>query len=77
MPSASRHLTRLAVALCGGALLLGAASGCSTTQDKAAAKQAESERILEARAERQKQKKKQRAKAKHAQGNSKQDKGKK
>lgn len=77
MPSASRNLSRLAVAVCSGALLLGAGVGCSTTQDKAAKHQAESERILERRAERQKQKKKQRAKAKHKQGKTKPDKGKK
>ncbi len=57
MPSVSHTLTRCAVAACCGSLLLGAAAGCSTTQDKAAAQQAESKRILDARAERQKQRK--------------------
>jgi hypothetical protein len=52
----------LAVAAC--ICLLGAgAAGCSTTQEKAAAQKAKSERILKARAERQAAKK--RAKAGH------------
>jgi sRNA-binding protein len=46
-------------------LLGGGAAGCSTTQDKAAAKQAEAEHILKARAKRQAAKKRERAKAKH------------
>lgn len=56
MPSARRQSrpSRLAVAVCTGALLLGGASGCETTQEKAAEHRAEAERILEARAERQK-----------------------
>lgn len=57
MPSARRRQTRLVVlALCAA---LGASSlaGCETTQEKAAAKQAESEQILNARAKRQQQKK--------------------
>jgi hypothetical protein len=67
--SVSRTVTRpLAVAAC--VCLLGAgASGCSTTQDKAAAKQIESEKILKAREVRQKQKKA--AKQKHHPGNGK------
>jgi hypothetical protein len=50
--------------------LLGAgAAGCSTTQDKAAAKQLEAEKILGARAKRQAAKKRERAKqAKHHHG---------
>jgi hypothetical protein len=36
-----------------GLLLLGAMSGCATTQETAAKKQAESKRILEAREKRQ------------------------
>ncbi|MGB7684958.1 MAG: hypothetical protein WBL45_04160 [Solirubrobacterales bacterium] len=55
MPSASRPLTRLAVAACCGSLLLGAAAGCSTTQEKAAKHQAEAKRILDERAKRKKQ----------------------
>jgi len=44
--------------------LLGAgATGCSTTQDKAAAKQLESEAILQARAKRQAAKKREKVKA--------------
>jgi hypothetical protein len=45
----------VALALC-GALAAGSLAGCSTTQEKAAAKQAESEQILKARAKRQHQK---------------------
>lgn len=55
MPSASRPLTGLAVAACCGSLLLGAAAGCSTTQEKAAKHQAEAQRILDERAKRKKQ----------------------
>ena len=47
MDSARRQLQRLgAVALC-GLLLLSGLTGCTTTQEKAARKQAESKRILE------------------------------
>jgi hypothetical protein len=53
VPSASRLLPRLAVAACAGSLLVGASAGCSTTQEKAAEHQVESERILDARAARQ------------------------
>ena len=45
----------LAMAAC-GLLLLGVASGCSTTQGTAAIKQAESKRILEARKHRRRAK---------------------
>ncbi|MGE0066844.1 MAG: hypothetical protein AB7T48_05770 [Solirubrobacterales bacterium] len=60
MPSArpQRLLPRLAVAACAGSLLLGAAAGCSTTQEKAKAHQEEAQRILDARAKRQAEKKK-------------------
>jgi hypothetical protein len=69
--SVSRTVARpLAVAAC--ACLLGAgASGCSTTQDKAAAKQIESEKILKAREVRQKQKKAAKQKRRHGNGKSK------
>ena len=65
MRSVSRHL---AVAAC--VCLLGAgAAGCSTTQEKAAAKQVEAEKILKARAKRQAAKKREKAKqAKHDHG---------
>jgi hypothetical protein len=54
VPSASPRTSRLgALAVC-ALLLTGAASGCSTTQEKAARQQARSKHILEARAERQK-----------------------
>jgi hypothetical protein len=55
VPSARRPLTRLAVAACCGSLLLGATTGCSTTQEKAAKHQAESKRILDERAKRQRE----------------------
>lgn len=56
MPSA-RRTTYRAVAIAALVLLLVlSASGCETTQDKAAAKQAESKRILEKREEKRKQK---------------------
>ena len=51
MPSVKRN--QLAVLALGGALALAGLTGCETTQEKAAAHRAESERILEARAERQ------------------------
>lgn len=52
MPSARRAPQIAVLALCG---VLGASSlaGCETTQEKAAAQRAQSERILEARAKRQ------------------------
>lgn len=55
MPSVKRdrHLALLALA---GVFAAGSISGCSTTQDKAAAHRAESERILEAREKRQQKK---------------------
>ena len=52
MPSARRYRQLAVLGLC-GALGVGSLTGCETTQEKAAAQQAESERILEARAERQ------------------------
>lgn len=57
MPSARRAPQLAVLAIC-GALGAGALTGCETTQEQAAAKRAESERILEARAKRQAQKKK-------------------
>lgn len=52
MPSASRRIFRAGLlAVCG--LLLAGISGCATTQDTAAQKQAESKRILERREHRQ------------------------
>jgi hypothetical protein len=52
------------LALC-GALGAGALTGCETTQEKAAAQRAQSERILEARAKRQAKKKKHKHDDKH------------
>ncbi len=49
----AKRLQQLAVLALGGALLAGGLGGCSTTQEKAAAHRAESERILKARAKRQ------------------------
>jgi hypothetical protein len=57
VPSASPHIARLGVLAACGLLLLGAASGCSTTQEKAEVQQAQAKHILDARAARQKEKK--------------------
>jgi hypothetical protein len=56
VPSASRHSARLGVLAIALSLLAGAASGCSTTQEKAERQQARAKHILDARAARQKQK---------------------
>jgi hypothetical protein len=56
VPSVSRHSARFGLLAACGLLLLGAASGCSTTQEKAEIQQAQAKHILEARAERQKHK---------------------
>jgi hypothetical protein len=58
VPSVSRQIARLAVLGACAALLAGAVAGCSTTQDKAKAQQAESKRFLKAREERREQKQK-------------------
>jgi hypothetical protein len=52
VPSAKR-VPQLAVLVLCGAIGVGSLAGCETTQEKAAAQQAESKRILEARAKRQ------------------------
>lgn len=52
-----RRSARLAVLAVGASLLAGAASGCETTQEKAAAHQAKAQRILDAREKRQAKKK--------------------
>jgi Ni/Co efflux regulator RcnB len=57
VPSVSRHLTRAAVLVTCLLLAVTALAGCATTQDTAAAKQAESKRILAARKHRQDAKK--------------------
>ena len=54
MPSVKRN--QLAVLALVGALALAGLTGCETTQEKAAAHRAESERILKAREKRQQQK---------------------
>jgi hypothetical protein len=56
VPSVSRQLSRLGVLAACAALLIGALAGCTTTQEKAARQQAESKRILDARAKRQERK---------------------
>jgi hypothetical protein len=61
VPSVSRHIPRAGLLAVCGLLLLAALSGCTTTQDTAASKQAESKRILEAREH--KHRKKQRSKS--------------
>jgi hypothetical protein len=69
VPSASRtQLRRPAVLAVSGLLLIGAAAGCSTTQEKAEHQQARAKHILEARAERQKQKHKGKKSKKHQSG---------
>jgi len=68
VPSA-RRAPQLAVFVLCGALGAGSLAGCETTQEKAAAQRAQSERILEARAKRQAQKKKHRHQHKHEKGN--------
>ena len=52
MPSARRAPQFAVLVLC-GAIGAGSLAGCETTQEKATAQRAESERILEARAKRQ------------------------
>jgi hypothetical protein len=71
VPSARRAPQIAVLALC-GAIGAGSLAGCETTQEKAAAQQAESERILDARAKRQAQKKKQKH---HQQSNDKKGEG--
>jgi hypothetical protein len=56
VPSARRAPQIAVFALC-GALGAGSLAGCETTQEKAAAQRAQSERILEARAKRKAKKK--------------------
>jgi hypothetical protein len=48
-----RRTQQLTVLALGGAFAAGSLAGCSTTQEKAAAQQAESARILKARDKRQ------------------------
>ena len=56
MPSVSRQIARLGIVVACGLLLLGAAGGCSTTQEKAEIQQAQARHILEARDARHKHK---------------------
>jgi hypothetical protein len=50
--SGPRHAARLGLLAVCGLLLVGAVSGCTTTQETAAKKQAESKRFLEEREKR-------------------------
>ena len=59
MPSVKRRSQLAVLGLC-GAIGAGSLAGCSTTQEKASAHRAESERILEAREKRQQKKKQER-----------------
>jgi hypothetical protein len=69
VPSVSRHILRAGLVAVCGLLLVGAISGCTTTQDTAALKQAQSKRILERRAHKQAKK---RQSTSHDHGSSKQ-----
>jgi hypothetical protein len=51
--SVNRHSPRLAALSLCGLLLVGTASGCSTTQEKAERQQARAKHIIDARSERQ------------------------
>jgi hypothetical protein len=64
VPSVKRA-PQIAVVLLCGAIGAGSLAGCETTQEKASAQRAESERILEARAKRQAEKKKHKQKHHH------------
>ncbi len=66
MPSVSPSRARLGVLAVCALLLVGVASGCSTTQEKAAIQQARAKHILETRDDR---KKKKREKAREARRN--------
>jgi len=57
VPSVSHRISRFGALAACGLLLLGVASGCSTTQEKAEKQQAQAKHILDARAERQKHRK--------------------
>jgi uncharacterized protein HemX len=63
--SASRNAVRLLAVVACLCLLGAGAAGCSTTQEKAAAKQLEAEHILNARAKRQAAKKREKQKHHH------------
>jgi hypothetical protein len=68
VPSA-RRTPQIAILVLCGAIGAGVLTGCETTQEKASAQQAESERILGARAKRQARKKhKQQHHHKHPKG---------
>jgi hypothetical protein len=58
VPSVSPNSARLGALAVSATLLVGAAAGCSTTQEKADRQQARAKHILDARAERQAQRQK-------------------
>lgn len=64
MPSVSRRIFRTGLLAVCGLLMVAAISGCTTTQETADLKQAESKRILERREHKQKQKHRQAERAK-------------
>ena len=63
MRSVNRHIYRAGLLAVCGVLLIAGLSGCTTTQETAARKQAQSKRILEKRE--QKRQRKQKAKSDH------------
>jgi hypothetical protein len=64
VPSVSRQTPRAGLLAVCGLLLVGGISGCTTTQETAQLKQAESKRILERREHKQKHRQAERAKGK-------------
>ena len=64
MRSVSRHIPRVALLAICGLLMVGGISGCTTTQETAELKQAESKRILERREHKQKHRRAEREKGK-------------
>jgi len=64
VPSARRQTRFAVLGLC-AAVITGGLAGCSTTQEKAAAQRAKSERILKAREKRQKKGRQQKLQPKH------------
>lgn len=64
MRSVSRQTSRACLLVVCALLLVGGVSGCTTTQETAELKQAESKRILERRDDKQKHRRAERAKGK-------------
>jgi hypothetical protein len=63
--SVSPHIVRAGLLAVCGLLLVGAMTGCTTTQEKAARQQARSKRILEAREDKHHQAKQQKKSRSH------------